>query len=334
MWSRMRCHVCHKKKLSIRLWLVSPINTLQRQPGPDPLLTLEQSICSLQREDTELKMVIDYLKTGILSEDPVQAQRLALEKLRFSLVDGVLLHEDPRLPGRLQLVVPKQVQEKLVQESHDGRFSGHFAEKRTWETLRRRFWWPTMRSDIRKCCNACMNCATRTGQGRKRKSAMIPIPIGSKPFEMVGVDVLQLPESYHGNKYAVVFMDYFSKWPEVAAVPNQTAETIARLLLELLVTHHGAPNYLLSDRGSNFLSDLILEVCHLIGSKKINTSGYHAQTDGLVERFNRTLIGMLSKWVDEAQTRQKQQYDRGARKCQFHVGQHVFVYKPSEIQQN
>ena len=58
-------------------------------------------------------------------------------------------------------------------------------------------------------------------------------------------------------------------------------------------------NYLLSDRGSNFLSELILEVCHLIGTKKINTSGYHAQTDELVERFNRTLIAMLSKWVDK-----------------------------------
>ena len=241
---------------------------------------------------------MEYLKSRILPEDPVEARRLALERPRFSLVDGVLLHEDPGLPGRPQLVVPKQVQEQLVQESHDGRFSGHFAEKRTWETLRRRFWWPTMRRDIRQCCNACMSCATHTGQTRKQKSPMMPIPVGAKPFEMVGVDVLQLPESYHGSKYGIVFMDYFSKWPEVAAVPNQTAETVARLI-EFVFTRHGAPRYLLSDRGSNFLSDLLIEVCHLIGTKKINTSGYHAQTDGLVERFNRTLIGMLSKWVDK-----------------------------------
>ena len=89
-------------------------------------------------------------------------------------------------------------------------------------------------------------------------------------------------------------MDYFSKWPEIAAAPNQTAETIGHLLIEFLLTHHGAPNHLLSDCGSNFLSELILEVCHFIGTK-ITTSGYHAQMDGIVERFNRTLIEMLSK---------------------------------------
>ena len=58
----------------------------------------------------------------------MQARCLALERPRFSLVDGILFHEDPGLPGRLQLVVPRQVQEQLVQESHDGRFSVHFAE--------------------------------------------------------------------------------------------------------------------------------------------------------------------------------------------------------------
>ncbi len=112
---------------------------------------------------------------------------------------------------------------------------------------------------------------------------MIPIPTGTRPFEIVGVDVLQLPETYHGNKYAIVFMDYFSKWPEVAPAPNQTAETVADLLTECIITRHGAPNYLLSDRGSNFLSSLVQEVCHLAGTRKINTTGYHAQTDGLVE---------------------------------------------------
>ena len=114
---------------------------------------------------------------------------------------------------------------------------------------------------------------------------------------MVGVDILQLPMSMDGNQYAVVFMDYFTKWPEVFAVPDQTAETIARLLVEQVIPRHGVPEQLLSDRGKNFLSSLVQEVCKLIGTKKINTSGYHPQCDGLVEKFNSTLISMLSKSV-------------------------------------
>ncbi len=106
---------------------------------------------NLQLEDAKRKVIIDYLLTAKVPEDATLARKLALENPRFSIIDGVLFHEDPWLPGRLQAVVPRKVREQLIQESHDGRFSGHFAEKRTWETLRRQYWWPTMCSDIRKC---------------------------------------------------------------------------------------------------------------------------------------------------------------------------------------
>ena len=81
----------------------------------------------------------------------------------------------------------------------------------------------------------------------------------------------------------------------VFATPDQRAETIAKLFVEGVVCRHGALEKLLFDRGSNFLSELTKEVCDLLGVKKINTSGYHPQTDGLVEWFNRTLTSMLSK---------------------------------------
>ena len=115
----------------------------------------------------------------------------------------------------------------------------------------------------------------------------------------MGVDVLQLPLTFSGNQYAVVFMDYFTKWPEVFAVPNQKAEIIARLLVECVISRHGVPELLLSDRGANFLSELVNEVCKLVGTVKINTAGYHPQCDGLVEKFNSTIINMLSKCVEK-----------------------------------
>ena len=68
-----------------------------------------------------------------------------------------------------------------------------------------------------------------------------------------------------------------------------------KLFVEHVVCRHGVPEELLSDRGTNFLSDLIIGVCEILGVKKINTSGYHPQTDGLVEKFNSTLISMIAK---------------------------------------
>jgi len=66
-----------------------------------------------------------------------------------------------------------------------------------------------------------------------------------------------------------------------------------------VVTRHGVPERLLSDRGPNFLSELVQEVCKLLGTTKVNTSGYHPQCDGLVEKFNSTLINMLAKSVNK-----------------------------------
>ena len=63
------------------------------------------------------------------------------------------------------------------------------------------------------------------------------------PFHVVGVDVLQLPPSYQGNQYAIVFMDYLTKWPEVFATCDQKAETIGRLLVEQVSHDMGYRNY-------------------------------------------------------------------------------------------
>ena len=123
---------------------------------------------------------------------------------------------------------------------------------------------------------------------------MTPIPVGGA-FDRLGVDIIQFPRSKDGNRYAVVFIDYLTKWPEVFAVADQTAHTIAQLLVEQIISRHGVPA---EDQSANFLSGFIKEVCRILGIKQLNTTAYHPQTDGLVERFNHTLTAMLSKVVE------------------------------------
>ena len=95
----------------------------------------------------------------------------------------------------------------------------------------------------------------------------------------------------------MVFVDYLTKWPEAFAVTDQSAATVAKLLVEQIVSWHGVPAEILSDRGQAFLSGLMKEVETLLGFHKVNTTAYHPQTDGLVERFHRTLTAMLAKTV-------------------------------------
>ena len=85
------------------------------------------------------------------------------------------------------------------------------------------------------------------------------------------------------------------------ATSDQTALTIAKLFVEQIVCRHGVPAQLLSDCGAAFLSHLLTEICKLLGVEKLNTTAYHPQTDGLVERFNRTLTDMLAKKVEQSE---------------------------------
>ena len=152
-----------------------------------------------------------------------------------------------------------------------------------------------MRRDVSQWTRACLVCATRS-TGRLVKPPLTPIPV-SGAFDRVGVDIIQFPCTRRGNRYAFVFVDYLTKWPEVYAVPDQSSATVARILVEEIISRHGVPSEILSDRGRAFLSGLMGEVELLMGYHKVNTTAYHPQTDGLVERYNRTLTAMLAKTV-------------------------------------
>jgi len=122
-------------------------------------------------------------------------------------------------------------------------------------------------------------------------------------FECVVCDILgPLPTTTRGNKFICVWSDYLTHWPECCAVPSIEAPVIACIFVDEIFTRHGAPRTFLSDRGSNFISALVKEVCCLLNTRKLNSTAYHPQTDGLVERFNNTLAASISMFVNPEQT--------------------------------
>lgn len=119
------------------------------------------------------------------------------------------------------------------------------------------------------------------------------------PAERLAVDILgPLPLTERGNKYILMVGDYFTKWMEAFPKPNQEAETVAGILVKEYVCRYGVPLILHSDQGRNFESSVMKEMCELLGIKKTHTTPYHPQSDGMIERFNRTLEAQLSKFVD------------------------------------
>ena len=86
--------------------------------------------------------LFDYLEKGTLPAGNAEARKLVINSEAFDIVDGVLYHEKPNSPGRWCMVVSSGKQEELMREAHDGRFFGHFTEKKIFELLQRRYWWP------------------------------------------------------------------------------------------------------------------------------------------------------------------------------------------------
>ena len=193
------------------------------------------SLRKRQREDSYLREIMSYLETGNLPTEEKRAHRLVLGSSQFTMRDGVLYRIEP--DKTLRIVPPTQDHQKLFAEVHEGPFSGHLREAKVHSQLTRHYWWLGMRTDIANMCRSCLVCATRS-MGKPVNPPLTSIPVDG-PFDRLGVDVVQLPRIKQGNRNAVVFVDYLTKWPEVYATADQTAPTIAKLLVANVISRHG-----------------------------------------------------------------------------------------------
>jgi hypothetical protein len=123
------------------------------------------------------------------------------------------------------------------------------------------------------------------------------------PFERVAVDIAwPFPETDRGNRYFLVAMDYFTKWPEVYAIPNQEASTVVEVLVNNFFCRFGVPMELHSDQRRNFESRLVREVLERLGVRKTRTTLLNPQPDRMVERYVKTIDEHLRKVVSSNQT--------------------------------
>ena len=214
----------------------------------------------------------------------------------LKIVGGILIRELdlPDSTIKRQICLPPSMYEEALKSCHSATTAGHFGRGKTHANVKYRFLWPGMRRSVNLFVMACDVCAAYKTDGKKRRAEMKSHVTGV-PMERICLDIVgPFPESRNGNKYGLVVTDYFTKYVEVYAIPNQEASTIATVLTREFFSRYGVPNFLHSDQGTQFESKLFAEVCTLLGITKTRTTPFRPQSDGQSERNIKTLSRMIA----------------------------------------
>lgn len=251
-----------------------------------------------QESDQILGRVIQLLKSKKMPRraDLMREERGVRDYLRqldrLHLVNGVLYRECGESDQKLiQLVIPEALKLKVFQGIHEN--MGHFGVERTLALARSRFFWSGMAKELTQMVKTCKRCVLRRSPRPHRVAPLVPI-VSSSPMELVCIDYLKLERSAGGYENVLVITDHFTRYAQAIPTLNQTAKTTARVLFDKFIVHYGFPERLHSDQGRNFESQIIRQLCSLAGVEKSRTTPYHPSGNGMCERFNRTLLHMLS----------------------------------------
>jgi hypothetical protein len=124
-----------------------------------------------------------------------------------------------------------------------------------------------------------------------------------RPFEKCALDIVgPLTITNQGNKYILTFQDNLTKFSKAIPIENQEARTIAKEFVTKIVLEHGTPEKILTDQGTNFTSEMFKNTCKLLKIEKIQTTAYHPESNGALERSHRTLAEYLRHYINDDQT--------------------------------
>ncbi|KAG1140938.1 hypothetical protein G6F37_012897 [Rhizopus arrhizus] len=212
---------------------------------------------------------------------------------KYTILSGKLYSRvNPKQENPLELLHEGNLPE-VIKQIHQ---EGHLGINNTWNRVKLQYTAPKLFEAVREVIKHCETCQFRVKKPRKRTVPGKPISVPSRPFYMVGCDAVgPVIESNRGNKMILVAVDYLTKWPIARAVKDITEVTTGEFIFQEIVQLYGVPNYLLTDRGSNFTSAYVRACLKQMNCRHLTTSAFRPQTNGLCERTNQTLVQTIAK---------------------------------------
>jgi len=190
-------------------------------------------------------------------------------------------HPAPSGVPPCRLFVPESVRSRVLQWGHNSQFACHPGVHLTFTFLARRFWWPTMRNEVKDFLLACPICAHSKASHRAPTGLLQPLPVPSRPWSHVALDCVSGLPSSQGKTVILTVVDRFSKGVHLVALPKlPSASETVHLLMSQVFRLHGLPQDVVSDRGPQFTSQVWQAFFKGLGASVSLSSGYHPQTNG------------------------------------------------------
>jgi len=263
-----------------------------------------EEVKDAQHRDPELSRFIELLDSHVekppakqLSGESSEVRILCSLWNQFKVVDGILYRVGKLPTDTWRLVIPKELRSLVMKLLHDSKWAGHPGMSRMKSSIGSRYFWPRMRNDIEswiKCCRAC--AMAKRGKGRGR-APLIQEQSGA-PFQRVAFDVIgPLPITKFGKRFILVMVDYYTKWAEAYDLADHTAITVAQTIVTRWVSLYGTPLRLHCDNAPEFRGHVLRQMRDLLGVRGTFSSPYRPKSNGLCERTNQTIEGILRSMI-------------------------------------
>ncbi|PZC79258.1 hypothetical protein B5X24_HaOG216524 [Helicoverpa armigera] len=263
-------------------------------PVADALSRVEQIDCptpvnwneiaDMQRNDTELAQLLNNKNLIWKTIQLSGARQLFCEKSR----------------ANLRPYVPKLLRKEVFDSMHNITHPGVRSSKKM---ISEHYFWPRMNTDVGTWAKTCEPC--QKSKVHRHNSSPIGSFADTARLEHVHIDIVGPLAESSGKRYIITMIDRETRWPEAVPVAEITAKVVAEVFLNTWIARFGCPNTITTDQGRQFESDLFIALTKSLGIKKTRTTSYHPQSNGLVERWHRTMKtaliarGNTTNWSSE-----------------------------------
>lgn len=254
-----------------------------------------------QIEDTNISRIMGWLINNNFPKNcsnfDEECTILYNARKQLKIIDGMLYRvssKDCDL-NKYRVVIPKSYISILLDSIHR---IGHLGFDRLLHQVRKVSYWPKQRFYVKNWIESCLECCKRN---RCKVPKNLPNIVSDifYPMERIGIDIVgPMPVSSNRNKFILVICDYFTKYCEAIPMKDQESVKIIKKLFKHFIARFGIPKFIHSDRGTNFESNIFKGIMSFLEIKKTRTTAYYPQSNGLVEKFNKTLIDIISKSIE------------------------------------